>query len=153
MKKLTLIILILCLQSCSSAKSFLSKDKSTKDTKTEIIETTKKGGVTTLSVPNIIRKDTTIYTVNRHTKTILSTKFDKNGAQTINCEESELNEKITRIEEKIDKDIKIEADKKTEFNPQYLVYSIIGLGIVLIIGMFVFSYLILKIKKQIVSVV
>lgn len=152
MKKLIYISLIfIFLSSCSSMKSFFSKDKGTKDTKTEVVETTKKGGKTTLELPNIIYKDTTITSVNYETKTILRTTFDKKGNQKIDCLEAEINEKITRIEEAIQNDIETKTKSETSFNPQYFIYAIAALGFIIIIGFIVFGIVITKLKKSVIT--
>ena len=156
MKKLILILFLTTFFfSCKSMKQLTTKDETRTDKATEITERTKKGGTTTLDVPkyNYILKDTTLYSVNRETKTILTTRFDSKGNQTIECLEAELNEKITKIQETIENDIESKKKSETSFNPQYLIYAIAGLGLVLIVGMIVFSVLILKIKKEIPSMI
>ena len=150
-KILYAFIILILFSSCSSMKSFFSKDTSTKDTKTEVVETTKKGGKTTLELPNIIYKDTTITSVNYETKTILRTTFDTNGNQKIDCLEAEINEKITRIEEAIQNDIATKDKRETSFNPQYFMYAIAALGFIIIIGFVVFGVVVTKIKKELVS--
>lgn len=151
MKKLIYISIILIIfSSCSTFKSVLTKDNSTKEKNIEVVETTKKGGKTTLEIPNIIYKDTTITSINYETKTILKTTFDNNGNQKIACLESEINEKITRIEETMQKDIETKNERKNEFNPQYLIYAIAFLGVIIIIGFIVFGIVISKIKKEII---
>lgn len=143
-----ILILLIFFSSCSTLRTFTEKDNSIEEKQTEIIETTKKGGVTSLVVPNVIYKDTVITKVNYETKTILRTTFDDKGNQQIDCEESEINERITRIEEQRKKDIETESLKKNDFNPQYLIYSVIGLGVVVLLVMGVFSFLIIEAQKQ-----
>lgn len=151
MKKLLIILIVFT--SCSTFKSLSETDTSTKDVVTEIVETTKEGGVTTLDVPkyNFIMKDTVIETVNYKTKTILRTTFDNQGNQTIDCLEEELKMRLTKIEENQQTNIASESLTEREFNPQTFIYALIGLAVVFIVGMFVVSALILNLKKEIIT--
>jgi len=149
MKHLTLFVLLLiAFSSCETMKDYALSDKTKKESVTEVVETTKKGGKTVLKIPNIRYRDTTIYNVNRETKTILSTIYDKKGNQRIECLEAEVNEKFTRIEEMLQNDVETKDTRKSSFNPQFLIYAIGGLGIVIILIMVVLSYLMIRIQKQ-----
>ena len=153
MKKILFILTLITITSCASLFDLEKTDKSTKDTVTKITEKSKKGGETILTVPKIIYKDTTIYTVNRQTKTILSTRFDKTGAQTISCLEEAINEKNTIIEESIKANKETLTELKNEFNPQYIIYAIALLGFILIIGMILFLYIFNGFKKSIPNII
>lgn len=147
--KIILILLIGLLSSCSTLKDYKQEDNTKAKTVTEVTEKTKKGGKTVLEIPNIRYKDTTIYNVNRETKTILSTRYDKQGNQKIECLEADFNEKFTRVHELIENDIKTRDLRKTDFNPQYIFYAIAVLSLILIIGLGFLVFIMIKMQKQV----
>lgn len=128
MKKYILILLVL--SSCNVQKKAL-KNKTDRQL-TEQVETITKrlGDTVTYSVPNIVLKDTTIYTVNRQ-GTTLKTVYNKQGSiSEIDCYTSMI-EEVTKINRQLLEQIKEKNQEKQEtFKPANFFYA---LGFVLLI--------------------
>jgi DNA-directed RNA polymerase specialized sigma subunit len=134
MKKYILILLLLV--SCDVTKEAV-KTKTDRDL-TEIIKTTSKrvGDTVSYTVPKIVLKDTTIYTVNR-VGTRIETRYNKDGnIDLINCMASnidEMKEENRRMLEIIkDK----EKSKEENFNSGALIGVVSIIGIVFLLCVF-----------------
>ena len=134
MKKYILIFLLLV--SCDVTKEAV-KTKTDRDL-TEIIKTTSKrvGDTVSYTVPKIVLKDTTIYTVNR-VGTRIETRYNKDGnIDLINCMASsidEMKEENRRMLEIIkDKD----KSKEENFNSGALIGVVSIIGIVFLLCVF-----------------
>ena len=139
-------MLILLFYSCGIKKNAI-KTK-TDRTLTESTETTAKrvGDTVTYTVPKIVLKDTTIYTVNRQ-GTTLKTSYNSQGQiSQIDCFASMI-EEITKSNRLLVEAIK-EKDKEKEetFNPQYFVYSLAVLVLIVLLGFIYINNKITKIK-------
>lgn len=120
----------------------LKRDTQLKET-TETI-TKRKGDTVTFTVPKITFKDTVIYTTNRQGTTLRTVYNEQGQISQIDCFASMI-EEITRSNRELIEAIKDkDKEKKEEFNPQYFIYSIAVLVIVILIG---FIYINNKIKK------
>ena len=148
MKPQLLIIFIFCLFSCNTKKQLFENKKANGNRLTTITETKRKSLETTLELPKINFKDTTIYTVNTIDKTILKTTFDQNGKQTINCLPAEINERLKRIEENYNYKSEKELEKEFRFNPQYLIYGIAFLVLVVLVFLVFLWFVFSKIQKS-----
>lgn len=145
-KTLLAITLSIALTSCGIKKSAV-KTK-TDRTLTESTETTTKrvGDTVTYTVPKIVLKDTTIYTVNRQ-GTTLKTSYNSQGQiSQIDCFASMI-EEITKSNRLLVEAIK-EKDKEKEetFNPQYFIYSLAVLVLIVLLGFVYINNKITKIK-------
>ncbi len=145
-KTLLAITLAIALTSCGIKKNAI-KTK-TDRTLTENTETTTKriGDTVTYTVPKIVLKDTTIYTVNRQ-GTTLKTSYNSQGQiSQIDCFASMI-EEITKSNRLLVEAIK-EKDKEKEetFNPQYFIYSLAVLVLIVLLGFIYTNNKITKIK-------
>ena len=145
-KTLLLITLSIALTSCGIKKNAV-KTKIDR-TLTESTETTTKriGDTVTYTVPKIVLKDTTIYTVNRQ-GTTLKTSYNSQGQiSQIDCFASMI-EEITKSNRLLVEAIK-EKDKEKEetFNPQYFIYSLAVLVLIVFLGFIYINNKITKIK-------
>ncbi len=145
-KTLLAITLAIALTSCGIKKNAI-KTK-TDRTLTENTETTTKriGDTVTYTVPKIVLKDTTIYTVNRQ-GTTLKTSYNSQGQiSQIDCFASMI-EEITKSNRLLVEAIK-EKDKEKEetFNPQYFIYSLAVLVLIVLLGFIYINNKITKIK-------
>ena len=138
-KKNWLLVLIIALlfNSCDIQKRAVkSKTDRTESEQTETI-TKRKGDTVTFTVPKIVYRDTTIYTVNRQ-GTTLRTVYDNNGTiSQIDCFASMIDE-ISRSNRLLVEAIKEKDKEKTEtFNPQHFIYAIAVLALILLVGFIV----------------
>ncbi len=145
-KTLLAITLAIALTSCGIKKNAV-KTK-TDRTLTESTETTTKrvGDTVRYTVPKIVLKDTTIYTVNRQ-GTTLKTSYNSQGQiSQIDCFASMI-EEITKSNRLLVEAIK-EKDKEKEetFNPQYFIYSLVVLVLIVLLGFVYINNKITKIK-------
>ena len=145
-KTITIILLSVALSSCGVKKNAV-KNK-TDRTLTESTESITKrvGDTVTYTVPKIVLKDTTIYTVNRQ-GTTLKTSYNSQGQiSQIDCFASMI-EEITKSNRLLVEAIK-EKDKIKEetFNPQYFIYSLSVLVLIVLIGFIYINNKITKIK-------
>ena len=145
-KTITIILLSVALSSCGIKKNAV-KNK-TDRTLTESTESITKrvGDTVTYTVPKIVLKDTTIYTVNRQ-GTTLKTSYNSQGQiSQIDCFASMI-EEITKSNRLLVEAIK-EKDKIKEetFNPQYFIYSLSVLVLIVLIGFIYINNKITKIK-------
>jgi len=145
-KTITIILLSVALSSCGIKKNAV-KNK-TDRTLTESTESITKrvGDTVTYTVPKIVLKDTTIYTVNRQ-GTTLKTSYNSQGQiSQIDCFASMI-EEITKSNRLLVEAIK-EKDKEKEenFNPQYFIYSLAVLVLIVLLGFVYINNKITKIK-------
>ena len=136
MKKL-LLLSLLSLTSCDITKQAI-KDKGEREI-TETIETitTRKGDTVTFSVPNVIYRDTTIYTVNRQ-GTTLRTVYNEQGKVTnIDCFSSAINE-ITKSQKEIIEQWKSKDKSKEEnFDSSFILYIVIAVLVLCVLYLMV----------------
>ena len=134
MKKYILIFLLLV--SCDVTKEAV-KTKTDRDL-TEIIKTTSKrvGDTVSYTVPKIVLKDTTIYTVNR-VGTRIETRYNKDGnIDLINCMASSIDE----MKEENRRMLEIIKDKEKSKEENFNIGALIGvvsiIGIVFLLCVF-----------------
>jgi len=134
MKKLIYIIAVLFLTSSCDIQKKAIKNKQDR-TISELEERTikRKGDTVTYTIPNVILKDTTIYTVNRQGTTLRTVYNDSGNISQIECFSSliEITERLERMTEEV---IKSKDSEKTEdFDSSFILYIIIG---VVVLGSF-----------------
>lgn len=150
MKKLLLIGLILCLVSCDVYKK---SDKTKTDRElTEQIETKtfRKGDTVTYEIPNVVLKDTTIYTYNRQGTTLKTVYNPQGQISSIDCFSSAIeeikNENRILIESIKDKS----SEKKEEVNTTWILYGFIMIGVVICFAFFL-AYMYIKKNTAVVT--
>jgi hypothetical protein len=134
MKKLIYIIAVLFLTSSCDIQKKAIKNKQDR-TISELEERTikRKGDTVTYTIPNVILKDTTIYTVNRQGTTLRTVYNDSGNISQIECFSSliEITERLERMTEEV---IKSKDSEKTEdFDSSFILYIVIG---VVVLGFF-----------------
>lgn len=149
----SLVILIL-LCGCSASREASVSDTSTKTTETEKKETFRRGDTITAYNPFYVKhKDTTIYTYSYETKSVIRETYDKEGNQQIDCITDDIRELIETTKILVENNIESNTKSQTSFDPASLIWSIAGLGIVvlliLVFGLIAFS----KMQKAIPSLV
>ena len=138
-KIIILIVWTLFVQSCDVQKKAI-KNK----TDRQITEATEKitkriGDTVTYTVPKVILKDTTIYTINRQGTTLKTVYNDKGQISQIDCFASMI-EEITRSNRELVEAIKDKnQEKKETFNPQYFIYALALIVVLVLIGFIVIS--------------
>lgn len=143
-KTIPILLLLIALSGCGIKKTAIkSKVDRTLKEQTESI-TKRKGDTVTYTIPKIVLRDTTIYTVNRQ-GTTLKTSYNSQGQiSQIDCFASMI-EEITRSNRELVEAIKDKDTTKEEnFNPQNFIYSLAVLGIIVLAG---FIYINSKITK------
>jgi hypothetical protein len=125
-------------------RKVVRSDNTQTDKTIERRETIRQGDTISIKIPNIIYKDTTIFRTNYETKTKIRIRYDEDGNAEADCISAEIEEKLELIRETIKNDIKNNRDSSREFNPQYFIYALAFLGVVLI----VLILLILRIQNQ-----
>lgn len=136
------IVLVMLASFCfgCAIKKDSSKEKTDRKT-TEQIETIKKrvGDTVSYTIPNIIIKDTTIYTMNRQ-GTTLKTVYDNSGrVSEIDCFSSYVDE-ITRSNKEVIEAIKTKDKAKEEsVDSIVMLYFMLGLSLMVLILSF-FGY-------------
>ena len=132
--------LLFTLFSCDIQKKAI-KNKEDRTVKEQTETVTKRLGDTVIyTVPKIVYKDTTIYTVNRQ-GTTLRTVYDSSGQiDQIECFSSMI-EEITRSNRELVEVIKEKDKEKTEdFDSSFILYGFLGLGVMLALVLFVFLH-------------
>jgi len=138
-----LVILLVLICSCSTMKnkksSELNTETNTKSSEVGVEIIKREGSVITYEVPKITFKDTIIEVKNKNiygTNT-LRVVYDKDGAQRIECLESELDilKKyfINKEENKKEELIEEEKTKDTQFKPIIILYIFLGLAFLMFI--------------------
>ena len=132
MKIKFIIVLVLVFFSCDIQKRAL-KNKEQRQV-SELTETSikRKGDTVTYTVPKIVLKDTTIYTVNRQ-GTTLKTVYDNTGKiSDVDCYTSMIDE-VTKINKQLVEAIKNKDQEKTEtFDSTIVLYIMLGIGIIVL---------------------
>ena len=133
---LVIFSILFTLFSCDIQKKAI-KNKQDR-TVSELSERTikRKGDTVSYTVPKIIYKDTTIYTVNRQ-GTTLRTVYDNSGQiNQIDCFSSLI--EITERNEKLLQEVLKSKDreKTEEFDSSIILYGFIGVGLLFAIGLF-----------------
>jgi ATP-dependent Zn protease len=154
MKKLILgLLVVVSLYSCSTTKKLLKEDTSVKKTTTERKQITRPGDTITIDIPNIRYKDTLITRVNYENKTIARVTYDDKGNQKFECLSAEIDEKLELIREEVQNNIKEQNDIKRSFNPQYFIYALGFLVLVIVIGFGFMGFMFMKLQKQLPGMV
>lgn len=135
-KQNILIILILLFTSCATLKK-KNELKKTTDTNTltkETITRYQPADTTYISVPNIVYKDTTIIKKGRTNTAYLN--FNSNGNIDFKCINDKIQETIQRtIEESKKEDVKINTkEKETIVSEKMIIYSFIGIVVLIIVN-------------------
>lgn len=143
-KTISIIILSIALSGCGIKKTAVkNKVDRTLTEQTENI-TKRKGDTVTYTVPKIILKDTTIYTINRQGTTLKTSYNSRGQISQIDCFASMI-EEITRSNKLLVEAIKEKDTSKEEnFNPQNFIYAIVVLALIVLAG---FIYINNKITK------
>lgn len=154
MKKMILMCFLLgMLFSCSTTRNLKKEDNTTKRTTTERRQLTRPGDTITIDIPNIRYKDTTITRVNYENKTIARVTYDNKGNQRFDCLSAEIDEKLELIREEVNNNIRENNKIDRSFNPQYFIYALAFLGIVIIIGFGLISFMFMRFQKQLPSMI
>lgn len=123
-----LILLILC--SCDIQKQS-SKSKVDTDLKEQYESKVYRKGDTVTVVPNIIYKDTIIYTVNRQGTTLRTVYDDQGRVSQVDCFASAI-EEMTKINRELLQTVKEKDKEKTEeFSDRWLLYIVMGAVVLL----------------------
>ena len=134
MKKLIYIIAVFFLISSCDIQKKAIKNKQDR-TISELEERTikRKGDTVIYTIPNVILKDTTIYTVNRQGTTLRTVYNDSGNISKIECFSSliEITERLERMTEEVIKSK--DSEKTEEFDSSFILYIIIG---VVVLGSF-----------------
>lgn len=154
MKKLNIIyicfvyVLLFSMCSCDIYKKS-SKTKSDTDT-TEQIETKtfRKGDTVTYQIPNIVLKDTTIYTYNRQGTTLKTVYNTQGQISQVDCFSSAIEEFKKENRQILETIKQKDSEKKEEMNTDWIMYGFIMIGVVL---MFAFLLFYFYIKSQTAS--
>jgi len=139
---LIVLSIMVCLFSCDIQKKAI-KNKENR-TVSELQERTikRKGDTVTYTIPKVILKDTTIYTVNEQ-GTTLRTVYNRSGnISEIECFSSliEITERLERMTAEV---IKQKDSEKTEdFDSSFILYGFIGLAVIIaVVAFFFFRFL------------
>lgn len=142
-KKLLVIGLVLFLSSCKVLKKTNKRKEDSTATEQIIQKTFRKGDTVTYKVPNVILKDTTIYTYNRVGSTVV-TRFDKEGkVDSVACIASAL-EEFSKINRELVRAIS-EKDREVERDSTGWIWA--AFGAFALVFLVCFSYLVLQLKK------
>jgi len=151
-------ILLIALFFALIAKGFISCDVYKKSDKTktdrdltEQIETKvfRKGDTVRYEIPNVILKDTTIYTHNRQGTTLKTVYNTQGQVQSVDCFSSAI-EEFKKENRNIIESIKEKhSEKKEEMNTDWIMYLFIMIGVVLIVMCVLFFF---YIKSQTASI-
>lgn len=156
MKKLNLPILLffvlfvvfLLFSSCESYKKVATSDKTKINTVSTVKEVKRKADSISIVVPNVVYKDTVITKVNYETKTIARIVYDDDGNKRFDCLPAEISERLERIETNQSNNVKIDSEKERSFNPQYILYAIGFVCLVVVVGLGLLGFLVVKTQKQ-----
>lgn len=135
--------------SCATTKKSSESDQSTRDTTIERRSITRPGDTITIDIPNVRFKDTTITRVNYENRTVASVYYDKDGNQRFECLSAELKEEMELIRDTLINDKESESERESSFNPQYFIYALAGLVLVLIVLIIVGMIAFQKLKSSI----
>ena len=153
MNKLILsVFTALLLFSCSTSKKLFKKDNSTDITTIERREVTRAGDTVTIEIPNIRYKDTTITKINYDTRTIARVNYDSQGNKSVECISAEIKELVETLRNEKKNDVKETTEKEHEFKPQYFLYALGFLVLIIVVGIIVVYVLIMKMKASIPSI-
>lgn len=156
MKRLFRFLICLLISSllwlCNSCDIYKKSDKTKTDSNlTEQIETKtfRKGDTVTYQVPNIIYKDTAIYTYNRQGTTLKTVYNTQGQIQSIDCFSSAIEEFKKENRNLIESIKENKSEKKEEMNTDWIMYGFIMIGIVLIVALLLMFF---YIKSQTASI-
>jgi len=132
---LLLSLVMLLFNSCDIYKK-ASKTKTDSEL-TEQIETKtfRKGDTVRYEIPNVILKDTTIYTYNRQGTTLKTVYNTQGQIQSIDCFASAIEEIRNENRNLIQSIKQKDSEKKEEVNTTWILYGFIMIGIVLIVAL------------------
>lgn len=154
MKKLTIILLLISLSSCSVLKKKETQDKSKITTETERKTITREPSkVVNETQYNIKYKDTIIERVNYETKTVLREVYDNKGNRTTECICDGIREDIETIKQIQQNDITARKETSHDFNPTMLVWAFAALIFVIVLFMGVFLYIQNKAQKTLIELI
>lgn len=147
------IVLAFLMCSCDVYKKS-AKTKTDRDL-TEQIETKvfRKGDTVRYEIPNVVLKDTTIYTYNRQ-GTTLKTVYNSSGAvQSIDCFSSAIEEFKKENRNLIESIKEKESEKKEEVNTTWILYGFIMIGFVLVVALLLIFFYIKSQTSSILSLI
>lgn len=150
-KTILIAFTALLMFSCKLAKRITQTDKTQTEKTIERRKITRPGDTITIDIPNIRYKDTTIVRTNYENRTVARVTYDEDGNQSFECLSAEIKEELELIKESILKDVVNDSDVKREFNPQYFIYALAVLAGIVLIGIVIVSYLIMRIQKKMPS--
>lgn len=154
MKKTILIAFVtLLISSCSTTRKLQKTDTSVKKTVTERKQITRPGDTITIDIPNIRYKDTVITRVNYENKTIARVRYDDEGNQRFECLSAEIDEKLELIREEVNNNIKEQNNVQRSFNPQYFIYALAILVVVVLLGFGLISFMFMRLQKQLPTMI
>ena len=141
---ITAIVLLLLFISCDIHKES-QKTKTESNLQEQIeIKTIRKGDSISFIVPNIIYKDTIIYTVSRQ-GTVLKTYYDKSGKiYQVDCNSAAIDELRKEIRTLAQSSKNKSKDKTEKVNTQFLLYGAIALVLIFALGLYLLYHLIDK---------
>lgn len=148
-----LILILFFIIGCKSLKETTKTDNTKQTTTIERKTVTRPGDTITINIPNIRYKDTVIQRINYENKTVARVTYDTKGNQKFECLSAEFLQELELIRQEIKNDIKEIKEVKREFNPQYFIYSLIGLGIVFIFGFGLVYFMFNKLQVNITSLI
>lgn len=130
--KLSYMIILLLACSCDIQKQS-SKSKVDTDLKEQYENRVyRKGDTVTYRIPNVIYKDTVIYTVNRQGTTLKTVYDDQGRVSQVDCFASAF-EESTKINRELLQTLKEKDKEKTEqFSDRWLLYIVMGVVIILL---------------------
>jgi hypothetical protein len=128
-----LIVLVLTFSSCDISKRAI-KNKTDRELNESSETITKRiGDTVSYKIPNIIFKDTTIYTVNKQGTTLRTVYNESGQISQIDCFASMI-EEINRTNKQLIEAIKDKDSEKTEkFDSTVILYIMIGLSLIVLI--------------------
>lgn len=156
--KLIIRILLIGLFIALFALGFISCDVYKKSDKTktdsnltEQIETKtfRKGDTVRYEIPNVILKDTTIYTYNRQGTTLKTVYNTQGQIQSIDCFSSAIEEFKKENRNLIESIKEKQSEKKEEMNTDWIMYGFIMIGVVLIVALLLMFF---YVKSQTASI-
>ncbi len=155
MKKQAFLASIICftMLSCETYKKIAQNDKSKAETTRETVTIKRMSDTLTIELPNIIYKDTIIEKINYQNKTLARVTYDSSGNGKVECLSGEILEIRETLNVMLQNDIQNNIEKEKSFKPQYFVYALIGLCLVLMVFMFMIQRSMNSIQKNLPSLV
>jgi hypothetical protein len=153
MKKVFMFFMFTTLLSLTSCDIYKKSSKTKTETDlTEHIETKtfRKGDTVRYEIPNIVLKDTTIYTYNRQGTTLKTVYNSQGNVASIDCFSSAI-EEFKNENRKLIQDIKEkDSEKKEEVNTTWILYGFIMIGVIMCFALLL-GYFYIKSNTQTVT--